>query len=1014
MGEKRPNYYLILELDLSVRDWPTIEKRIREKRSQWAKDKAQSPVAKRRREADQYLRLIPDMERVLKDDVLRDKERQEAIRTTEKRRQQRLKDLCSDEGEIALLIPRGEVREAELQKLVQECGQDSVSEEDIRKLIPPNIPIRKSERAAPEKKCPPLDPTIGKNIEDELGVLGRNDLYEFLGLSRQASCKSLLHKADEIDREERKKAITPEVSAKLALVAHCKAIFKSADRREGYDRALGERGLRRVTGQIDLLAVDTIDAQTYLHLIRVGMKTGAPKESVERHIRQIGKKRGKAIEVPSTHGEMFRQCGHCRTLNESRDENCRQCGAAMIVQCPIRGCDAQMRNTERCCSRCGFPIGDLPEINRRLADAKARLGADDAEGAARAVAALHQQLLSDWSDYLPLKNLQDRADRVVQEQAEIRTKLRKLVRERRMVEADRVLDASPAGRSSHPELNALRDQIDEALGQAEKEYQLAAWAEAQGDDEGAFGHCAIALAVVADHGRARNLMSKFPPEPPGRIESEAKKMISLAWSPSGSRGTLEYRVVRKPGSAPAGLTDGTLVGTTNAHRLDDDRAEAGVSYYYAVFTIRAGVASRAQHTGPHMCVADVSELAAKPGDGRVSLSWTPPPKATAIEVWRTEGRPPPRRKQDKLLDNVRRGGVTDTDVQNGHTYSYLVVAIFTAEDGTLVASPGQTIDATPAAPPKPVNALSVSRDGSGVSIRWQPPSHGVVEIYRLTDPPPFAAGDHCDINELAALGRKVPSFSDRSAEDDLGSKRVAYYLAVTVAGSVAVIGEGCYVTTVEEVEGLRAAVKGNTMLLKWQWPRGTKTCRVCLRTDEFAGGCDDLQAFKEDVLLTVYESKGGWYMTLPDDATSFYVSVHAALSAGGKTVFADGASAGARTQVLRGDHHGGHRRLRYDIRRPRVRLGKKPHRMLIQGCDCETTLPTLCVVAKSRTVPRQLRDGKTLHAFPAGQVVKPEETLELEFFPSDVPKDALGRLFPANSSDGNWLELIAERARMEL
>ena len=60
------NYYILLGLDTSVDDWPTIELAIQDRRRAWSRDKNQgSPTA--RREAERYLTLIPDIEAKLRD-----------------------------------------------------------------------------------------------------------------------------------------------------------------------------------------------------------------------------------------------------------------------------------------------------------------------------------------------------------------------------------------------------------------------------------------------------------------------------------------------------------------------------------------------------------------------------------------------------------------------------------------------------------------------------------------------------------------------------------------------------------------------------------------------------------------------------------------------------------------------------------------------------------------------------------------------------------------------------------
>jgi len=79
MAAERPNFYLLLELDPKVDDWPTIQQRLLEKQRAWANDKTMgNPKARRR--AESSLAMLHEIETLLKDSEARQKEAKEARR----------------------------------------------------------------------------------------------------------------------------------------------------------------------------------------------------------------------------------------------------------------------------------------------------------------------------------------------------------------------------------------------------------------------------------------------------------------------------------------------------------------------------------------------------------------------------------------------------------------------------------------------------------------------------------------------------------------------------------------------------------------------------------------------------------------------------------------------------------------------------------------------------------------------------------------------------------------------
>lgn len=92
-----------------------------------------------------------------------------------------------------------------------------------------------------------------------------------------------------------------------------------------------------------------------------------------------------------------------------------------------------------------------------------------------------------------------------------------------------------------------------------------------------------------------------PPAPARLIVRPIPAGFRLSWEPVRVPGELRYRVMRKAGSVPWDEGDGEVIASTSATQADDPSVPPGVAWHYAVFTLRAGLASTVPaHSGPHL------------------------------------------------------------------------------------------------------------------------------------------------------------------------------------------------------------------------------------------------------------------------------------------------------------------------------------------------------------------------------------------------------------------------------
>src|SRR6185295_3938633 len=169
--------------------------------------------------------------------------------------------------------------------------------------------------------------------------------------------------------------------------------------------------------------------------------------------------------------------------------------------------------------------------------------------------------------------------------------------------------------------------------------------------------------------------------------------------------------------------------TQNGH--PDTALRNGTKYYYIVAGVDAsgveGPPSVEIDATPMAPPIAPASLTATPGNGRVTLSWSPSAGAARYKLLRatTPGGP------FSIAVSTPDTTFTDTTVANGTTYFYSVAA----QNGAGESPASVQAQAMPvAAPPTPVN-LSASPGNGRVALSWTP-VHGATcyTVRRATDP----------------------------------------------------------------------------------------------------------------------------------------------------------------------------------------------------------------------------------------------------------------------------------------
>jgi fibronectin type 3 domain-containing protein len=176
----------------------------------------------------------------------------------------------------------------------------------------------------------------------------------------------------------------------------------------------------------------------------------------------------------------------------------------------------------------------------------------------------------------------------------------------------------------------------------------------------------------------------------------------------GAEGYVVWRAGEKDGEPAA-------VAHVRETTFTDLKVVDGTTYLYSLIAVNSSGDSPASHlvsATPRSAPAAPAGLTGSTGDGQVSIRWEPSDGATTYRIKRASNREGPY----DTIANVETTSFTDSGVQNGTTYFYIVRAISLAGKSPYSAR----LRATPRAkPPAPEGVAAVLRDGLAV-LTWKP------------------------------------------------------------------------------------------------------------------------------------------------------------------------------------------------------------------------------------------------------------------------------------------------------
>lgn len=858
--EQRPNFYLILELDPSIKDWSVIQAAIQKKRRSWSIQKNQgSPSA--RRKAERYLKYIPEMESLLKAPDGRKEEAKKAIKEKNKEKQAQFKTL----DQLIGMFHSNTVLPKDVKLLIQKTGKIFSEKEVEDRLKKRGIRLEKGSSKTKRKIRPKLEPSRVKEIRDELDILKLASLYDFLNLdhtpflSVRSSPKSLYERADTIYKELSRIGKTDADSTlKMNLAGHAQSVFKDNTEKERYDNTLAIEVLTELINPLEIAGRDKfIDIKELNDLLQLAKEKGVTEDLAIEYIDDYAAKRKWGVQKDNqTIKTKLPVCGFCNALaGTPQDKRCKECGEELIQPCPKCGEPTPTENAA--CSCCGCHTGDAPLVNALFKDAKRFVAAGDFD---KAQAHLNR-VLDYWPEWQSAIQEKKQVELRKRERTENLNEILSFITDKKLETAEIQL-RHYSQRFGPDGIEKTKKQIDDGLQLASNAFGLAERTRRAGKTEDAIDKYEEALSYCVDFSPALSAMASSPPPPPNNITAQwVGQTLRLNWKEAKARGKICYRIVRKTDGLPTNDKDGKIIAETYVSKVDDTDIKSGVPYFYGVFSIRAGVISTLfAGTGPHLKMDEVDKIEYKAGNKQISIKWQPPGGCLSVEVRRWEGI-----ASTKPSEGVRvifsGNNLLDSGLQNGRRYRYLIVAKFCNPNDTTktLFSKGKSIIAMPVAPPEPVLDLTARRNERLVFLTWTPPAGKVeVQIRQAQSIPAVEPGQILSVHQANRFGVPIPITSDHTTQTTLTIQGRVFFVPLSIVSETAVIGRPVSVTTIDEVSNFVSQRNGRSIILTWSWPTGVTEVLIAYHNDYFPSAPTTNGAVKVRITRAEYERYNYW------------------------------------------------------------------------------------------------------------------------------------------------------------
>ena len=884
MGRGLDNYFLILELDFTKPESDTklINDRIKEKAKFW---NANSDKGKMQQKYRQYKSQVMDIGKVMTTDSLRAVEAKDAMSFV----QGILKE------ELTFFSGEKEIEESAANAIMERAG---IWPEVFEKLSGLKI-VKTVVSTAEEVSDPNPKPdkiVKFKKYETDLKVVNKENLYDFLadqattdiiGLQTLDGNELIATYSNPL-KERVKYEKTEEATSTRTLCAACEEVFdpKNKSLRDNYDKYLIWQKkdvvislMVKYAGSAKKLSTE----QKRLFTDRMTQIVRNRDEAV-RVIEQICKFKDISSGAPIAPEKGKVVCGHCYTMVDTShgEKKCSNCGSDLYIKCPK--CGKEVLASLQACGYCGFKLDDIQKVETMCKIAQAAILNMDFI-LARSNIAKAEHLLSGYSKISSLKAELTKKEGIFSKEV---LQLNELVKKKEFYKAIDILHELQNKVPTAKIPNELL--IESSVRQAENLYKNAV---TEKSEEKLIQICSEISGICSDYPGIETLMLKYRPKPVSdiRILCDTKSGTNvITWNPSPSPGELSYKILRKENTASASIKDPAAeeLGVAGVPRFVDVSPNSGVTYYYTVYTFRAGVASEPVYASA-VNLADIIITKKEEGDGFVKMEWKPLNRNARVNVYRCEGRIP-KMEGDGVRINATSNYFRDDLVKNDVQYGYLITVTYHV-DGKDITTAGVSEMMIASSLPEPVDDLSVtSIDDEIFEAVWTQGESEKVILYYTDTRTSLKYGDVTEVSKVIGLLHPVDSISNtpgRCRFKLLGSKKYAI-IPVTVKHSTAVIGEQAIAARIEKIKVEKIELVNSNLFINLKWPEDVVSILVIYGENGFSKSIEDRKGKNVRSISKNQFLADTGLIIRNIEKKDYYITLFSAYKVNGERMYSDG------------------------------------------------------------------------------------------------------------------------------
>jgi len=708
------NYYFAYVIDPAEKDAKKIETAMANRKNSWTQG---TPTQRR------LIALNAEAIKIMTDKSLREEE----LQTAKKFRLE-----TAEKAIVAIVRGRGAIYKSDLIKMADASGKWLTADEIEKKTT---YLLQQGAKLVDDTKRS-LEFLTYDKIEKFLKTIGKSNLYDLLNAAQTATI-STLQSAVTTTYNAASGKTDPKSTATNGVCGEAKKIFKDDNSKKYYDIYLAtkdiwdEFALRRSTG------ISEMELKEFL----------AYSEKAKNALKPFGINDVDYIEVLLAEGlNSFRiavaggeergidleDCPYCGKAysNNDKPKTCPHCHNPLEIVCWNCGGKAPYTVKNNTCPSCGAMKEQSPRFEAIVKKLDNLLVQPDVS---------ITDILTEFNN---LKNLlpdynKINTSKLAKKAAEYHEKIDKRNKEeetvgkaykeeyekiQELINLKKYISASgsvTALKNKYPKYNAAKTDeltatISSVVLKVKQHADKAKTFTAQNNEEAAVSEVAAALDLSTDYIEANQIISKFPPRAPENVNAQVKENSALvSWVENKPQKLATYTVIRKNGSRPTSITDGTVVASElSINFFEDKTIVSDTPYYYAVFSSRLGVNSPVVcATTPVVTYFDVSNIRQEIVSGKIVVKWESPLNVSEVQVIRKKGLTPPTGREDGQKIPVKNNeSFEDSDYDKAGN-SYLFICAYKNDKGSTF-SKGVTRTFKELEELKPLSNVKIEQNGT--------------------------------------------------------------------------------------------------------------------------------------------------------------------------------------------------------------------------------------------------------------------------------------------------------------